>query len=839
MTYPSRRRGNLPNLHTLGPFPGLLPYSHQMQLASLSKQEIGSFYQTWLFFGLIHEILGDLYVTEDLIYTCENACGYSKAVSTSKLIIALEQWVARVQAGTVDPPVTYVHAARCLCLTQAALYVPAVRSNLDPNIMLSLASLGQTFTYAANMAFKITDIIKNNKCPNTWRNLVEDEYWNAHLLAHGWCVTEIKLILDTVVSLQTLHFFACFDKTDAKQSHRGCDMQQCRVYQNDLSNYQTQHVSKECDCKELSVDPEALYRILRTKALPLIRVRPSQSLGELSVDIVASRPKSRYVALSHVWADGLGNPNANALPRCQLADLAKLIQRLDMETYSRIAQEHRIKDEDVEGEEGELLLWCDTLCCPVHPKEAKHLALEYMYQTYRYATYVLVLDATLRRFDNESLEIDEVSMRVMTSPWMRRLWTIQEGALPAVNNRLWFQLAHKAMNLRDLRINARDNYFSSISRKGLAVDVLQRLSSFAMLLEAKSTNPGSDLRKVIDVLHHRSVSVPSDEPLLIGNLLGLDSAQILNDGAVELRMNRLWRMISSAGHGIPSNLLFRVGPRLVEPGLRWAPATLLLDNDANIGIQSSESKNEQGILTALDGLLVRLHGFRLSLASRAKGLPSDRNDVSQLTKANRLWMKDEAGLWYLMRRSLPVEQDRFLTDKALADIVQEGESLWIIYPGSKFPLPPDSKAQASVGLVVEVETEEEAAEAATVKKAHAKLHIIISPVSTTAQAWYAAATAIAAQLASDSPALRKLAAEKDGLDEHNISSSSSSFQTTALEELASEIHHSATTEEAEEAMAAGDIFNIHVLEQLITMVLWGEYVCMGETVPRTQQWCVD
>ena len=838
LTYPSRSKGGLPSLHTVGLFPGQLSYSHQMQLASLSRQDIESFYQTWLFFGLIHEILGSLYVAEDLIYTSEDQGGHVKAVSTSRLITALEEWVVRVQAGSVDPPVTYAHIAQCLCLTHAALSSQTIRSNFDPNVLLSIASLGQTFAYAANKAFNITNPVQDNRCPLTWRGLTDDGYWRERLLARGWCVSEVKLILDTTLSLQTLHFLACLDKSNGEHSHERCGMQQCTAYQNDLDKYRTQHVSKDCDCVELAIDPEALYAILKTGSLPLIRVRTSQTLEELSLDIIASRPTSRYVALSHVWADGLGNPYANAMPRCQLSDIARLIRELNTAARSLDAVE------DAEEKEEELLLWCDTLCCPIQSREAHNLALEYMYQTYRQASHVLVLDASLRRCDAKILDIDETSMRILTSPWMRRLWTLQEGALPSVTNRLWFQLAHKALNLRELRINARDQFFSSIDRRGLAGDMLKRLGSFANIFPMNSsTHPRADLGTVIQALLYRSVSVSSDEPLLIGNLLGLDSAQILNggDGSTASRVNRLWRMMPSAPRGIPSNLLFRVGPRLAEPGLMWAPATLLDGKDANLFIQSSESEIERGILTASDGLLVRFHGFRLSLAPRAKHLPSYQKSTSRLIDPNSLWMRDDAGLWYNMRRSLPVQQDTFLTDKTLAEVIEEGENMWVVHAGSRFPRQSESKVQTSIGLIVEVESEgegKEEEEEAAVKKSLAKLHIRIGPVQKSTQAWFAAATTLSAKLASDSLALRKLAELERGVDERLFAPSP--FKTTALEELESEIHHMAESKEAREAVeAAGNKFDVQHMENLIKMVLWGQYVCMREMTPRTQRWCVD
>ena len=847
MTYPSRT-GSLPDLYLVGLFPGQLPYAHQMQLASLPKPYLQSFYQNWLFFGLIHEILGNLYVPEDFLYECHDHDGYTRAVSSTKLIAALEAWVAHIQANTTKPLPTFAHIAQCLCMTHAALSVEAIRSTLDPHIRLSLASLGQSFAYAANKAFNTESLGQNDRCPSTWCWLIDDDYWKVRFLAHGWCITEIKLVLDTTMSLQTRHFLASLDKKDVERDHQGCDMLQCVAYQNDLGVYQTQHVSKECDCEEISVDPEVLSNILKTKALPLIRVRQGHTLEELSVDISASRPTSRYVALSHVWADGLGNPQANALPRCQLSNLRKVVQDLEVTARSRNSGDHRIQDQDEGvGEEGakeneELLLWCDTLCCPVQTKEAKHLALEYMYQTYRNAEYVLVLDASLTRYNVESLDIDEVSMRVCTSPWMRRLWTLQEGALPAVTHRLWFQFAHKAVDLRELRINARDKYLSSIGHKGLAGDMLRRLGSFAnIFLEDSHLHPRADLTKIMEALHHRSVSLLSDEPVLIGNLLGLDAAQILNgdDGVVAQRMHRLWRLMPSAAHGIPSGLLFRVGPRLTEPGFRWAPATLLIDNDANILLQSSEREEDQASLTPSDGLFVRMHGFRLSLGLGVKGLPSSRESIKQLNHPNNLWMKDDAGSWYQINRRLPVDQDKFLTDKTLVEVILEGKDLWIIYPHPEFPRAPESMKQSSMGLIVEVEPDEIVGnEGITAKKAHGKLHVTISPIQLITSAEFDLATTYAAHLTSGSPALRKLAAMEHGLDEQSSSSSPSSKQVE-LEELASEIHQTVDDKAKEIVAPDGKTMNLPLTKAIIKTLLFGEYVRMGEKAPKSQPWCVD
>ena len=106
-----------------------------------------------------------------------------------------------------------------------------------------------------------------------------------------------------------------------------------------------------------------------------------------------------------------------------------------------------------------------------------------------------------------------------------------------------------------------------------------------------------------------------------------------------------------------------MGPRLTEPGLRWAPATFLIDNDVNVVIRSSEKAYDYAFLSPSDGLFVRLSGLRLSLAPGVKGLASPHENIEQLDPPDTLWVKDDAGSWYRIGRRSLVEQDSFLTDR--------------------------------------------------------------------------------------------------------------------------------------------------------------------------------
>ena len=87
--------------------------------------------------------------------------------------------------------------------------------------------------------------------------------------------------------------------------------------------------------------------------------------------------------------------------------------------------------------------------------------------------------------------------------------------------------------------------------------------------------------------------------------------------------------------------------------------------------------------------------------------------------------------------------------------------------------------------------------------------------------------------------MQKLAAIEDGIDEQSSSLLPSSKKDT-LDELASEIHQLAKSEEVKKAIAAaGSDFDISVMRYAVMVVLLSEYVCMGERVPKSQPWYVD
>ncbi|RFU81906.1 het domain [Trichoderma arundinaceum] len=339
---------------------------------------------------------------------------------------------------------------------------------------------------------------------------------------------------------------------------------QSGAFQMDINTYQPSHMPDGCGCALIGIDERATALILHgTDTYPIIRFdQIGEGVDDFELIVEPYEPGVPYVALSHVWANGLGNPKANSLPRCQITRVAQLIASLQAQ---------------VEGEteyQTQYRIWIDTLCCPIE-LEGKLIALERIASVYRNASHVLVLDASLTAFDSQATHPAELLLRVYgASPWMRRLWTLQ-------------------------------------------------------------------------------VSVPSDEPLCISTLMGLDTKYIAAAPSAETRMVRVWELLAKSLGGFSPRLLFYADEVLNTSGWRWAPRSLLGSSvkDPVIGIDErvlrlAENTDLQGIPTPL-GLKVILPGCRLIPQPLVPGIslhpwPGAINP----TEDQIIIHQEESGQWY-------------------------------------------------------------------------------------------------------------------------------------------------------------------------------------------------
>ena len=153
------------------------------------------------------------------------------------------------------------------------------------------------------------------------------------------------------------------------------------------------------------------------------------------------------------------------------------------------------------------------------------MALNQMRTPYIEASHVLVLDSSLQRVDLLGPAPEEICMRIFTSGWMRRMWTLQEGALP---RRLWFQLKYVAVNLDSVFYEVfKWIYEIDISRSALLSNIASLYRGLRGFFHVQENMPSTDIVSVDNALRFRSVSISTDEPLLIRGLLNLDLVYIL------------------------------------------------------------------------------------------------------------------------------------------------------------------------------------------------------------------------------------------------------------------------------------------------------------------------
>jgi hypothetical protein len=377
----------------------------------------------------------------------------------------------------------------------------------------------------------------------------EDDPCTQYLLSIGWCpaqVEELKLKL----SLSGMLYVANLPRPD-QQDHEQFSGMRCRFAKVEENGYQTHHIAGCKGCEHVSPKKRQLSSILEGGAYPVIRTNLSDTGSKLLLQPVdTSNP---YVAISHVWSDGLSNVNQNSIPRCQFDCLSRLVRR----TASACRQPQISA------------FWLDTVSCPVADgAEIQNIAIHKMKSTYENAAAVLVLDSNLLQQSMKGLTNLEKLTGLVCYKWTSRLWTYQEGVLA---KRLLIQFADGVYDLDDgfHELLSIDDDEMLLTHQHSVIQHIRKLY--------RPTTGTADIRdQLISIaggLVNRATSCKSDEPICLVNLLGLDVVPILEFPPTEpdSRMAGLWKQISP----IPHNLVFGGVAKLCVPGFRWAPRSLL------------------------------------------------------------------------------------------------------------------------------------------------------------------------------------------------------------------------------------------------------------------------
>ena len=400
------------------------------------------------------------------------------------------------------------------------------------------------------------------------------------------------------------------------------------------------------------------------------------NVNEVRLTTVSHELGVRYMAVSHVWSDGLGNETSNRLPSCQLLRLRSFA--------SHLRRVHIPWGQDA-IDDSPLYLWIDTLCCPVadsspEQKHYKQVAIGAMRHVYEKAAYVLVVDNTLLPFAYKEIGVLEAGLRLFTSPWMQRLWTLQE---PVLAKNLVIQFKDRAVDLRTIWQDARSIRESDLSLRAISLWIEAQCARVRTFFHMDADNTGGgDMIKLATSMKLRRLSKPVDEALCIASIMKLDVSDIAGmENDVEARMCALWSAMAGVDRGIYKDIVFSTLRRLRTNGFRWAPASLQQSVFTMGEIPSDDTNASAQRATLISrGLLVKLPGFKIRIEYPHPQLPSTLWPGNELAR-DVVHLRHPDGRWFYITRNYPHKYpEKEAPDRPIPgrDLTDPGKTLWDI-----------------------------------------------------------------------------------------------------------------------------------------------------------------
>lgn len=153
-------------------------------------------------------------------------------------------------------------------------------------------------------------------------------------------------------------------------------------------------------CEYSGVLEEDLLRIIPQDEVPVIRSTRDRD-GNVKIEIVKMTIDTDSIAISHIWACGLGNFQNNTLPQCQQQAIDWYIALMDDESdqYVALIDDGYGQADLIPGiyQTKTWHYWLDTLCIPLHYPDERKRAINSMERICAGAAKVLVLGPCSRQ----------------------------------------------------------------------------------------------------------------------------------------------------------------------------------------------------------------------------------------------------------------------------------------------------------------------------------------------------------------------------------------------------------------------------------------------------------
>ncbi|OJJ45179.1 hypothetical protein ASPZODRAFT_2111114 [Penicilliopsis zonata CBS 506.65] len=301
------------------------------------------------------------------------------------------------------------------------------------------------------------------------------------LLSHGWCPSVIDSAGSNLGYL-TLYYMSDIQRPNpGGLDHKDCTRRVCKANQPPkVIIDKPQHISEGCACagiRSMREHTKAVIAILEEGLIPLVQFRRTED-GKVDLKIVKATVETRYIAVSHVWSDGMGIGSESEIYECQLQNIIDGISQLpnhrgeNMSHLSLNRTATRIP-RTIPGiftrRDPYCSFWLDVLCIPTKnairangadPDAVRHTAIGQIAAVFAGAMQIMILDKEMQRLRPDITPIPEILALFYGSNWASRAWTYQEASQGARCN---IKLLNGFLDPQDMVINERD--WSSFIRR--------------------------------------------------------------------------------------------------------------------------------------------------------------------------------------------------------------------------------------------------------------------------------------------------------------------------------------------------------------------------------------
>lgn len=535
-------------------------------------KRVASFLQAWLYYGLLEAVIAKkIHVSylvrvnadgEELLYSrnlqfCLQSRVFSIRLATSDQKLSAHQeilenlrfvqtWVSRLVAWSVEKFRQTLDKAYPGFMDHVSQITPAI-VRLAEAISETRLFVLRDYPTSGTEAWHIPiDVVEERR---------------KRMKLGGWCDFQIRLLEDTT-NQSTVDWFVIKKIHQDPTGHDKCKPSACTRNNIDASSYKQLHCSDSCRCIPLFPNLARVMSIVNEGKICVVRLEFHEGTPNLRINAMNKKEAGDYVAISHVWVDGLGGSTEQGLLCCQVMRLATLV--------SRVVDRPGVPTN----------FWIDSLCIPRSDKQIYYKALVGIRDVYMCASTVVVMDKLIQRCDRAA-PTEVLYAHIYISAWMQRMWTYEEAVL--------------AKNLRFVLRNDEVHTYDSTTQPEMRRTVSVVWEALAAQLFRLRTNSSEvNIGHISRAFRWRLTNATQDEFLSISSTLGLDITS-LEELRGDDRTKKFWLLL----HEIPFDVPFLEGPKLSIPGFRWAPKTLMFPSQTAMDTNPEGNKcycTERGLL---------------------------------------------------------------------------------------------------------------------------------------------------------------------------------------------------------------------------------------------------